>query len=112
METSKNIARKEGQKLFKNTVRKDEHASNQPFLLFWKCLYLINLNIFFILMPYLPLSDSSKLKEFAEDNFKFDELGRKSFKWEENTEGKGEIDIYEQSLFFQQCFENTCTADT
>ena len=36
--------------------------------------------------------DSSKLKELADDNFKFDENGRK---WVENTVGKGEIARYE-----------------
>ena len=35
--------------------------------------------------------DSSKLKEFADDNFKFDENGRKLSKRVENTVGKGEI---------------------
>ena len=35
--------------------------------------------------------DASKLKEFADDNFKFDENGRKSSEWVENTVGKGEI---------------------
>ena len=35
--------------------------------------------------------DSSQLKEFADDNFKFDENGRKLSKWVENTVGKGEI---------------------
>ena len=34
--------------------------------------------------------DSSKLKEFADDNFK-DDNGRKISKWVENTVGKGEI---------------------
>ena len=29
--------------------------------------------------------DSSKLKEFADDNFKFDENGRKLFKWVKNS---------------------------
>ena len=43
--------------------------------------------------------DSSKLKGFADDNFKFDEIGKKS-KWVENTVGKGEIACYEQFLFF------------
>ena len=38
--------------------------------------------------------DSSKLKDFADDNFKFDENGRKFFKGEENTVGKGEIACY------------------
>ena len=35
--------------------------------------------------------DSSKLKEFADDNFKFDENGRKLSERVENTVGKGEI---------------------
>ena len=38
--------------------------------------------------------DSFKLKEFADDNFKFDEYGRKLPKWVETTEGKGEIAHY------------------
>ena len=49
--------------------------------------------------------DSSKLKEFADDNFKFDENGRKLSKRLENTEGKGEIARYEQFLLFPQCFQ-------
>ena len=36
----------------------------------------------------------TKLKEFADDNFKFDEDGRKFFKWFENPVGKGEIACY------------------
>ena len=48
--------------------------------------------------------DSSKLKEFADDNFKFDENGRKLSKRVENTLGKGEIAHYEQFLHFRQCF--------
>ena len=46
--------------------------------------------------------DVSKLKEFADDNFKFDENGRKLSKRVENTVGKGEIAHYEQFLLFQQ----------
>ena len=56
--------------------------------------------------------DSSKLKEFADDNFKFDENGRKFLYLVENTVRKGEIACYKQFLFFPQCFQNTCTADT
>ena len=44
--------------------------------------------------------DSSKLKVFAEDNFKFDKNGRKFFKWVENIVGKGEIARNEKFLFF------------
>ena len=49
--------------------------------------------------------DSSKLKEFADDNFRFDAYGRKLSKWVENTVGKGEIARYEQFLLFPQCFQ-------
>ena len=41
-----------------------------------------------------------QLKEFADDNFKFDENGSKLSKWVENIVGKGEIARYEQSLLF------------
>ena len=43
--------------------------------------------------------DSSKLKEFADDNFKFDENGRKLSKWVENTVGKGKIALRAISPF-------------
>ena len=52
--------------------------------------------------------DSSKLKEFADDNFIFDENGRKLSKWVENTVGKGEIARYKQFLLFPQCFQKVC----
>ena len=52
--------------------------------------------------------DSSKLKEFADDNFKFDENGRKLSKQVENTVGKGEIARYKQFLLFPQCFQTVC----
>ena len=49
--------------------------------------------------------NSSKLKDSADDNFKFDKNGRKLSKRVENTVGKGEIACYEQFLLFQQCFQ-------
>ena len=52
--------------------------------------------------------DSSKLKEFADDNFTFDENGRKLFKQIENTVGKGEIARYKQFLLFPWCFQKRC----
>ena len=52
--------------------------------------------------------DSSKLKEFADDNFKVDESGRKLSKWVENTVEKGEIAHYEQFLLFPKCFQKAC----
>ena len=45
------------------------------------------------------------MKEFADDNFKFDENGRKLSKQVEDTVGKGEIALYEQFLLFPQCFK-------
>ena len=45
--------------------------------------------------PNDKLLYSSKLKEFADNNFGFDENGRKLSKRLENTEGKGEIACYE-----------------
>ena len=48
------------------------------------------------------------MKEFAGDNFKFDENGRKLSKQVENTVGKGEIGCYEQFLLFPQCFQKAC----
>ena len=62
-------------------------------------------------LPKQQILDSSKLKEFVDDNFKFDEYGRKFSKWVENTVGKGEIARYEQFLLFPQCFQKTCPAD-
>ena len=48
------------------------------------------------------------MKEFADDNFKFDKNGRKSSKQVENTVGKGEIACHEQFLLFPQCFQKAC----
>ena len=56
--------------------------------------------------------DSSKLKEFADNNFNFDVNDRTFSRQVENTVGKGEIARYEQFLLFPQCFQKTCTADT
>ena len=55
---------------------------------------------------------TSKLKEFADDIFKFDEIGKKFSKWVENTVEKGEIAHYKQFLLFPQCFQKNFTADT
>ena len=48
------------------------------------------------------------MKEFADDNFKFDENGTKLSKQVQNTAGKGEIARYEQFLLFPQCFQKAC----
>ena len=48
------------------------------------------------------------MKEFAENNFKFDKNGIKLSKRAENTVGKGEIARHEQFLLFPQCFQKAC----
>ena len=48
------------------------------------------------------------MREFADDNIKFDENGRKLSKSVENTVGKGEIACHEQFLLFPQYFQNAC----
>ena len=63
-------------------------------------------------LSHRQILDSSKLKEFADNNFIFDENGRKFSKRVENTVRKGEIALYEQFLLFPHCFQKTCTADT
>ena len=62
--------------------------------------------------PKRQILDWSKLKNLADDNFKFYENGRKFSKRVENTVGKGENARYEQFLLFPQCFQKICTADT
>ena len=49
--------------------------------------------------------DLPKLKEFADDNFRFDENGGKFSEIIENDVGKGEIARYEQLLLFPQSFQ-------
>ena len=44
-----------------------------------------------ICFPKQHNSDSSKLKELVDDNFKFDENGKTFSKRVENTVGKGEM---------------------
>ena len=62
--------------------------------------------------PKRQILDSSKRKEFADDNFNFDENGRKFFKRVESTVGKGEIARYVQFLLFLQCFQKAFPANT
>ena len=53
--------------------------------------------------PKQQILDPSKLKEFADNNFKFDENGRKLSKWLENTVGKGEIVHATSNFSFPHC---------
>ena len=56
-------------------------------------------------VPKPQILDSSKLKEFANDIFKFDVIGKKFSKRVENTVGNGAVACYEQFLLFLQCFQ-------
>ena len=60
----------------------------QHFLVFPQCFLLYQRQISHYQTPNFRLS---KLKQSAEDNFKFNEDSRKFSKWVENTAGKGEI---------------------
>ena len=68
----------------------------------------------FILSPLLnpfpkrQILDSSKLKELADDTFRFDENGRKFSERVENTE----VARHEQFLLLPLCFQKNCTTDT
>ena len=63
----------------------------------WTCMYSLHL----LLTHYQTTNlDSSKLKQFADVNFKFDENGIKLSKWVENLVGKGEFACFEQFLLF------------
>ena len=95
----------------KNIVRKREISCNKQFLLFSGhfppyMAFIFHLNLF----PKDNL-DSSKPNEFADNNFKVDENGRKFSKHVGNTVGKGEIACYTQCLLYPQCFQKACTAD-
>ena len=59
-------------------------------------------------LPDDKILDWSKLKQFADDNFRFDENSTRFSKRVENTVGKGEIARYEQFLLFPQCFQKAC----
>ena len=57
------------------------------------------------LSPRIITLLSSKFKEFADRNFKFDENGRIFSKWVQNTVGKEEIARYEHFFLLPQCFQ-------
>ena len=87
--------------------------SNQNKFLFFESTLFCRMQMLSIWTRLNPLPDdkfkySSKLKEFADDNFRFDQNGRKLSKWVENTVGKGELAHYDQFLLFPQCFQKAC----
>ena len=75
------------------------------------CVITEDMNLKLVLVLERQILDSSRLNELADDNFKFNENGRKFSKQVENAVGKGEIARYKQFLLFPQCFQKTCTAD-
>ena len=84
----------------------------------WKKVKLLKMSNFtfspqcFLKAFFLQFVNLFPNDKFADNSFNLDENGRKSFKWVENTVGKGEIARYEQFLLFPQCFQMACTADT
>ena len=80
-------------KRIENTVGKGEIARYEQFLLFPQCFQRV------VLETHQNQGlDCFKLKDFADDNFKFDANGRNFFKRVENTVAKGEIARYENLL--------------
>ena len=77
-------------------------------LILCHCIVLLRVLTHYQTTNFRLILNSSKLKEFAEDNIKFDENGRQLSKQVENTVGKGEIARYEQFHLFQQCFQKAC----
>ena len=71
------------------------------------CLFLV-----FVKPSPRQILDSSKTKEFADNNSYFHVDNTKFSREVENTVGKGEIAHYEQFLLSPQCFQGTCKADT
>ena len=60
--------------------------------------------------PKRQILDSSELKEFADETFKFSKYDRELAKRVDNTVGKGEIAQYEQFLLLPQHFQKISSA--
>ena len=67
--------------------------------MWWLQMLLINP------LPDDKILDRSYFKQSADNNFEFDENGRKFSKRAENTVGKWEIAHDKQFLLFPQCFQ-------
>ena len=52
--------------------------------------------------------DSSKLKGFTDDNFKFDEKWQRAIQTGRKHCGKRRTARYKQFLLFPQCFQKAC----
>ena len=66
---------------------------------------------FFKPFPKRQILHSSKLKEFADDNFAIDRNNKMFSRWVENTVEKVEIARYKQFILFPQCFQKAYIAD-
>ena len=62
-------------------------------------------------LPTKKFLDSSKLKEFVDDIFKFDENDRKFYKWAQTLSEKEKV-LVTSNFSFSQCFQRTRTAYT
>ena len=72
----------------------------------------IRIIVWLLTLSQRQILDTSKLKEFVDDNFELDENIRKFSKQVEKTLWEKEkIVRYEQFLLFPQCFRKTCTTD-
>ena len=75
----------------------------------WRVVSLSTTNLQGLGTSTLSKTTNFRLFQTERDNnFKFDENGRKLSKKVENTVGNGEIARYEQFLLFQQCFQKAC----
>ena len=107
-----------------NIVEKGENAGYQHFLLFHamfsKAFYfrviksrdcMVRVNIPFITRCINPFPNDKFctllyiLKEFADNNFNFDENGRKLSKWVENTVGKEKLLVTSNFAFSHSVFK-------
>ena len=78
----------------------------------WKRAWLVTWRPQVLSFPKHQILNSSKLKEFTDDNFQFNENGGMFSKRVENTVGKGEISHNEQFLLFLLRFQKTYIGDT
>ena len=80
----------------------------QHVLLFPQCFYPKPISST-LPFPRRQMLDSSKLKEFADDNFKFDGSVIMSSNWLEKHWEKEKL-LITSNFSFPQCFHKTCTA--
>ena len=72
----------------------------------WFCF--VDVHVMLLAFPKRQVWDSIKLKEFADNNLKFDKNSGKS---KRIVKTLGEPPRFEQFLLFPQCLQKICTAD-